>query len=739
MNNGNSQPNQESNLHFLDYWRIIRIRKWVILSVFLLVVTTVTIFTLMKSKAYASFVRMEVKKEASNTSPLFGGGGTQFSQHDIYFMQTQFEKIQSKAILYKVIEDLNLNVEWGRRYGNPVAFESLETFQILEKKMKVEQIRNTDIIKITAVSEDPQEAATIANKIADVYRDHRIKDRKDDLEAGLKLQRSKLDADQIEIDQLEQDHTDEVERLDISQTIIGGDGGAMMGTHLETLREVERRRILAESEYMEAAARVTRMESAKGQNLERRILTAVQYDQPLAMLLNDRATAQRELTAKLDEFGESHTSVVRTRGAITELDLQIGQSVAGIMDGLRDIRDLKKQQFDTLTDLAAKEVTKNKKLSADSITLRKLNDKLTQKQELLRVLQLKIAQTEFDNEQLSQKVVTVTDHAEVSIEPVSPNVRLNIIAGVVVGLIAGFGLAFFIEYLDTSVKTIDEVEAAVGAPVLSVIPQNVGSLIDEGLDSPHAEAYRVLRTNIMFQRKDESMNTVTIVSGGAGEGKSTTIFNLAVIFAQNGNRVLLIDSDLRRPSVHKILGVSNNVGLTNVLLGKCKLEDAIQTTGQEGMDALPSGKLPSSAMGILNSPQMKELIQDVKGRYDFVFFDAPPIMGVSDASILASMIDMTLLVIQYRKYPQAMTVRARQSVEKVGGYLLGVVMNNISISQDAYYNYYGGYHYSHYSMDEGQELDSESDQNANGAGKAKPAVEAKLKSEQPRASLNRKY
>ena len=286
---------------------------------------------------------------------------------------------------------------------------------------------------------------------------------------------------------------------------------------------------------------------------------------------------------------------------------------------------------------------------------------------------------------------------------------------------------------------IDEVEAAVGAPVLSVIPQNVGSLIDEGLDSPHAEAYRVLRTNIMFQRKDESMNTVTIVSGGAGEGKSTTIFNLAVIFAQNGNRVLLIDSDLRRPSVHKILGVSNNVGLTNVLLGKCKLEDAIQTTGQEGMDALPSGKLPSSAMGILNSPQMKELIQDVKGRYDFVFFDAPPIMGVSDASILASMIDMTLLVIQYRKYPQAMTVRARQSVEKVGGYLLGVVMNNISISQDAYYNYYGGYHYSHYSMDEGQELDSESDQNANGAGKAKPAVEAKLKSEQPRASLNRKY
>lgn len=738
MNNGNSQPSQESNLHFLDYWRIVRIRKWVILSVFLLVVTTVTIFTLMKSKTYASFVRVEVKKEASNISGIFDGGTSQYMQHDIYFMQTQFEKIQSKEILYKVIEDLNLNAEWAKRYGNPVAFDSLETFEILEKKMRVEQIRNTDIIKITALSEDPEEAAVIANKIAEVYREYRIKDRKDDLETGLKSQQVKRDEQQKEVDKLQQELSEEITRLGISPTVIGG-SGPMLDTQLDTLRELERRRILAESEFMEADGRVKRLEEAKDKNLERRILTAVQYDQPLAILLSDRTTAEIDLIAKLAELGESHPTVERARGAIKELNLQIEQSVAGIMDGLRDIRDLKKQQFDTLTTLADTARADNRKLAADSITYRKLDENLTKKKELLRVLELKIAQTDFDNEQLSQKVVTVTDKAEVSTEPISPNVQLNIIAGIVVGLIAGFGLAFFIEYLDTSVKTIDEVEAAVGAPVLSVIPQNVGSLIDEGIDSPHAEAYRVLRTNIMFQRKDQNMNTVTIVSGGAGEGKSTTIFNLAVIFAQNGSRVLLIDSDLRRPSVHKILGVSNNVGLTNVLLGTCKLEDAIQTTGQENMDALPSGKLPSSAMGILNSPQMKELIQDVKSRYDFVFFDSPPIMGVSDASILASMLDITLLVIQYRKYPQAMTVRARQAVEKVGGYLLGVVMNNISISQDAYYYYYGGYHYSHYSMDEGQEAEPKSGKKANGAVKGKTEPEAALKSEQPRASLNRKY
>jgi capsular exopolysaccharide synthesis family protein len=127
------------------------------------------------------------------------------------------------------------------------------------------------------------------------------------------------------------------------------------------------------------------------------------------------------------------------------------------------------------------------------------------------------------------------------------------------------------------------------------------------------------------------------------------------------------------------------------------IEQVIQTTSMPTLDFLPSGKLPSSSLGILNSPQMRDFIREVGRRYDFVFFDSPPIMGVSDASILASMVDLTLLVIQYRKYPQAMTVRAKQMVEKVGGSLLGVVLNNINISQDSYYYYYSGYYYDYYS------------------------------------------
>jgi polysaccharide biosynthesis transport protein len=212
-----------------------------------------------------------------------------------------------------------------------------------------------------------------------------------------------------------------------------------------------------------------------------------------------------------------------------------------------------------------------------------------------------------------------------------------------------------------------------------------------------------LRTNLMFARKDDKFNTAAVVSAGAGEGKSTTILNLATVFAQSGQRVVIVDSDLRRPTLHKLLRCTNNLGLTNYLLKQNTLEEVVQRTKLPTLDLLASGKLPSSSLGILSSGQMKELISDLKQRYDFVFFDSPPIMGVSDASILASAVDMTIQVIQYRRYPQPMNVRAKQLVEKVGGNLIGIVLNNINMSQDESYYYYSGYYHDYYAKNEDSE------------------------------------
>jgi capsular exopolysaccharide synthesis family protein len=316
--------------------------------------------------------------------------------------------------------------------------------------------------------------------------------------------------------------------------------------------------------------------------------------------------------------------------------------------------------------------------------------------DLHKVLGAKVDQQRMNISIPTTQAVTVTDPAEPSKTPAKPNKTLNIILGLVFGLVMGVGLAFFIEYLDTSVKTIDDVERIFQAPVLGVIPQNVGYLIDEGPESKYAEAYRVLRTNILFSRKNDQSNTVVVVSAGAGEGKSTTTLNLATIFAQAGSRVLVVDSDLRRPTLHKHMRVPNNLGLTNYLLKQNTLPEVVQTTAVPTLHFMPSGKLPNSSLGILGSGPMKEMIAELKQRYDFIFFDSPPILGVSDASVLASEVDLVIQVIQYRRYPQPMNIRAKQMIEKVGGNFVGIVLNNINMSQDESYYYYSGYYHDYY-------------------------------------------
>jgi len=317
-----------------------------------------------------------------------------------------------------------------------------------------------------------------------------------------------------------------------------------------------------------------------------------------------------------------------------QIDKQVKERLQGILEGLNAKAASFKACMEEMQILVDRARTNDNATAIARRPYFQAKRDLENEQVVRERLKLRIVQESIDATIPKTGIVDVIDPAEPGLRPVRPNKTVKHRPGNRSRPCRRHRLAFFIEYLDTSVKTIDDVERALQAPVLGVIPQNVGSLMDEGPDSPHAEAYRVLRTNIMFSQKDPKLNTITVVSGGAGEGKSTTIFNLATVFAQNGQRVLIVDSDLRRPSIHKILKVSNAIGLTNYLLKQNTLEEVIQTTTLSTLDFMPSGKLPSSSMGVLSSAQMKDLIRELKRRYDWVFFDSPPIMGVSDASIL---------------------------------------------------------------------------------------------------------
>ena len=662
----------ENRLHFLDYWRIIRMRGLLIFVVFALVVGTTAVLTHLMEPTYMSTVRMDVQKDVGDISSLMPQ--QQQGGFDPYFVMTQFEILQSKEVLGKVIDDLKLVPRWDQKY-------------------RLRQVRNTSIIEINVYSKDKAEAAEIANKIAEVYKDNREEQRKLPAEKGIKILRDRLAVQdslvRVALTNVNQIHQEK--GLNVIHD--GGGAGAIMSLETQTIQSLEQQLLEIRGIYTKKQTSVVELKKLKPEQLKHALGPPVVNDEILSRRLEEHSAAEKEFVSKGKDLGPNHPDYVRMQAIIVKLNQQVDDRVNGIMLNLET--DLKAQAAAlALTETKLEEAkVRNRTAAEKNRTYQMAISDLEDLKRLRATMTAKIIVEEGDILMGRSTAVRVTDPAEAAIKAAYPKMPLNVALGAFVGLILGIGLAFFIEYLDTSVKTIDDVERALSAPVLAVIPQNVGALLDEGMDSPHAEAYRVLRTNVLFTRKDDNANAITVVSGGAGEGKSTTVLNLATIFAQNGDNVLLVDSDLRRPSLHKRLGLSNSLGLTNYLLGQNTLEEVVQHSALPNLHFLPSGRLPSSALGILNSPQMKDFIKEAKRRYDFVFFDAPPIMGVSDATVLASGADLAILVIQYRKYPQSLAIRSRQMVEKVGGRLIGVVLNNINLASDASYYYYSGYNY----------------------------------------------
>src|SRR5664280_2618683 len=584
-----------------------------------------------------------------------------------------------------------------------------DTLEILKKSMELRPVRNTSIIEIRVFSDKPEEAQKIANEIAEVYKEHRLSQLREQTKNGIKALDEQWKEKMAEVAETQAD----VDRKRTELKVSDPDPMSTTPTptlSMEAIRMLTSTLITLETEQVRQETVLTNLQLLSPAEQREAIQTALQIpDAQLNNMLSEFDLAQQRLLSAERDYNKDHPVYKNLEKVLNDLDSRIKDRVKGIMLGMQTHVDAGKKGIEEMKQKL--ELSKESDLKAAEVSRPyfAVKQRLAELLQFRMILAIKISQEQTELSLPRTSIVEIVDHAFKADKPEKPKKALNIALGIVIGLIVGVGLAFFIEYLDTSVKTIDDVERTLQSPVLGVIPQNVGLLMEEGAESPHAEAYRVLRTNLLFSRKDSNLNSIAIVSAGAGEGKSTTVFNLASVFAQSGQRTLMVDSDLRRPTLHKMLRLTNNIGLTNYLLRQNALEEVIQTTSLPTLDFLSSGKLPSSSLGILSSAQMKDLISELKLRYDFVFFDSPPIMGVSDASILASEVDMTLQVIQYRRYPQPMNIRAKQLVEKVGGNLVGIVLNNINMSQDESYYYYSGYYHDYYYRSEETEPSAKAD------------------------------
>jgi succinoglycan biosynthesis transport protein ExoP len=667
---------QESRLHFLDYWRVIKTRKIIIFLVFLLVVLTVFTVTLFQPKIYFAAARIKVEMERP-TVEVFG---TQGAPYDPFFLQTQYEIIQSQKILYPVVQRLGLQRTWGG--GVDLSMDI--AFRRLKGQLSVRRYRDTSLIEIGVSGPDGREAAEIANTIAEVFEHDRLEVKRQQTLKGL--------------DKLRDEATQQEERLRLAQEKIEKlrkelDVPVFGNVKLNdlTLQALQSKLTEVRDEVVTRETRLSEINKLDPRQL-RNAMTTLVTDSIFQSLMQKLVDLETGLEGMKEDYGPDHPNVRAVLATRDKLQQQIDERLDGIKHGLEVDYQMTKARADELQKKMDEAKSANLVVESERyLPFRNAQREEELEEKLLEVVKSRVQQTSIEME-LPRSPVEVIDHAETPLPQayIKPNIWMNVTMGAVAGLVLGVALTFFIEFLDTSIKKVEDVERYLGLPVLGVVGQQAGLLNSGDVSAAHLEAYRMLRTNIEFAKPDGLTTSLCVLSSGAGEGKSFTIANLAYVYAQQGGRVLVVDSDLRRPGVHQYLGVSNDVGLADYLAGSKTVPEVIQPSGTLNISVIAagSGSSANEALHLLTSRRMADLIEQVNHQFDVVLYDTPPVLGVSDAAIMAREVGLALLVVQHRRYPRNMAQRAVQVIQNAGGKLLGAVVNSVQAGQDETYYYY---------------------------------------------------
>jgi capsular exopolysaccharide synthesis family protein len=667
----------ESRLHFLDYWRVIKTRKVIIFLVFLLVVLTVFTVTLFQPKIYMAATRIKVEQEKP-TVQVFEAAPT--AGYDPFFLRTQYEIIQSQKILYPVIERLGLQKAWGGGTALPMDF----AFMRLKGQLVVRAYRDTSLIEIGVQSPNGGEAAEIANKIAEVFERDRLEVKRQQTQKGLDKLRDEATQQEERLHRAQ----DKVEKLRKELAVPVVNNSKLTD---QTLTQLQERLTTARDDLVTRDVSLTEINKLSLRELRNTINTLIQ-DTTVQTLLQNLTDTNTRLEGMKEDFGPDHPTVRQAMATRDKLEQQLDERLEGIKRAYAINYQVAKVRVDELQKQF--DDAKNANLVVESeqyLPFRNAQREEDLESRLYDGVKLRIQQATIEME-VPRSPVEVIDHAETPGAQfyIRPNIWLNVSMGAVLGLVLGVGLTFFIEFLDTSIKKIEDVERYLGLPVLGVVGQQASLLNGAEFSAIHLEAYRMLRTNIEFAKPPGATTSLCVLSAGAGEGKSFTIANLAYVYAQQGGRVLVVDSDLRRPGVHQYLGASNDFGLADYLAGTKTIQEVIQPVATPSLSVIAAGtgSTVREALPLLTSRRMAELIDQVSQQFDVVLYDTPPVLGVSDAAIIAREVGLALLVIQHRRYPRNMAQRAVQVIQNAGGKLLGVVVNSVQVGQDETYYYY---------------------------------------------------
>lgn len=748
MANGNF----EKEIHLKDYLRVIIKRKWIILTFFLVIVITVTIHSFKMKPVYEATARVLIEKEEPKVVSIEQVMTFNKIEEDYY--QTQYKIIQSRSVAKSVIKKLDLKnnqdflplkkndfsmmryisssinsvinqlTKTKRKEDNEKADlkESKEESGLIDyflSDLKVNPIRNSRLVDISYEGHNPLLITRITNAVAEAYINHNLEVQFYASEEAKEWLKKRLDEQKEKLEESQRAFQEYKEKNNIVS--IKGRENLVM----QRLTELSTAFTKAKADRIEKETLYLQFKNYAGNLNKVETLPVIVENRLIQNLKEDYVKLQREFSELSKKYKEKHPKMIRLKSQMEIMENRVRDEINKVASSIETEYKVLLSREQSLKKALDEQQKEALELNQKAIQYGILEREVETNQQIYNTLLNRLKETTLTGE-LKTGNIRIVDRAEIPRFPAKPNKKLNILLAVVVGLTMGTGLAFFFEYLDDTINSSDDIEDYLKIPYLGGI-EKLSEKSANGekelfaLNEPQSsitEAIKSVRTNISML-KESSRRSILITSTGPNEGKTVIASNLAIVLAQTGKEVLLIDADIRKPNIHKIFNLKLSPGLSEILQGENRIEPLIQATSIKNLNVITSGDIPENPSELLSSRRIKMMIEVLKKKFDYILVDSPPIMVVTDPVILANEIDDVLLVIKKGEISRKIIEKAlehmsfadqkTEDIHKEKAFLynrvnmdfsskiIGAVLNQIDYKQDYYYHQYHRYYKDYYS------------------------------------------
>ncbi|MCP4295761.1 MAG: polysaccharide biosynthesis tyrosine autokinase [Proteobacteria bacterium] len=725
---------EEQEIHLRDYFRIIRKRKYLIFTVLIIVFLATVVKTFTTIPVYTAASQVLIEKNYGNK-----GLDYQYQMYDPGFISTQSEIIKSANVALKVVDNLQLAkkyhhyffkekgdvslVDVAKKYlkvliepvikffekdqkevidtseTNTIVTEpktDKETIaQIIRGGLGVEPLDDTKIVSISYSDLDPAMARLVTDAIVRAYKDEMLEIKLSTSSYSVKWMTDKAQEEREKLEYSEHELQNFMRENDL---VTVEDKLTILP---QKLSEFGRQISKAEALKKELHDQLSQIRNA-GKDLNKLESIPTLASNEVLKSIRDRIYKTTQTIQELSKkYGHKHPKMIKVTDELRILNDEKRYEINRILSTITNSYDLATSKEKSMKELLAQ--TKNEMLGSNEkfMQYQIMKRQVDSNRVMYETLQAGIKK-EGVTEQSQSVNIWVIKKADLPTSPSKPNKKRNLLLGLILGIFSGVGLAFFIEYLDNTVKGAQELEEKFGLTVLGSIEElrgkdkNIESFVTQNPHSPVTESYRLVRSGLLLSSAERPPKTMLITSMNAKEGKTSTTANIGRILAQAGSSVLVIDCDLRRPRMHEIIGDKSDIGLSSFLSGSSE-EDIIQETKDKDVFFIPSGPIPPSPAELLGSAKMKNLIESLSGKFDFILLDSPPVQSVTDSLMLSQYVDGTIIVVRAGKTTNEDMESGMKKLHDVQTHFLGFVLNGMK-TQDMG-NYYYGYS-TYYAKDE---------------------------------------